>query len=142
MARRVDDAMACGHEHSVLGGASYRSSANRCVTPRPGGLVMYKVLCVEIYLGKCVVRLPKWHFLLARAETGAREKLSYGGGARKITAIFNPPYYFEINRGKYISNNAAQNPMQCALRPLAALSLTPMHKPAYTLLHYPLLIYM
>ena len=60
---------------------------------------MYKVLCVEISLGKCVVRLPKWHFFLARAETGAREKLSYGGGARKITAIFNPPLFFEINRG-------------------------------------------
>ena len=76
-----------------------RSRANRCVTPRPGGLVMYKVLCVEISLGKCVVRLPKWHFFLARAETGAREKLSYGGGARKITAIFNPSLFFEINRG-------------------------------------------
>ena len=75
-----------------------RSRANRCVTPRPGGLVMYKVLCVEISLGKCVVRLPKWHFFLARAETGAREKLSYGGGARKITAIgfLTLPFYFEI----------------------------------------------
>ena len=110
---------------------------------------MYKVLCVEISLGKCVVRLPKWHFFLARAETGAREKLSYGGGAQKRTAVFNPPFFFtgiyEINRGNISNFNAAQNPMQCALRPLAALSLTPMHKPAYTLLHYPLqalLIYM
>ena len=31
-------------------------------------------------LGKCVVSVPKWHFSLARAETGARGKLSYGGG--------------------------------------------------------------
>ena len=66
---------------------------------------MYKVLCVEISLGKCVVRLPKWHFFLARAETGAREKLSYGGGARKITAIFNPPPSSFFQREIFIIGN-------------------------------------
>ena len=34
----------------------------------------------------CVVSVPKWHFFsLARAETGARGKLSYGGEAREKT---------------------------------------------------------
>ena len=32
--------------------------------------------------------VPKWHFFsLARAETGARGKLSYGGGARNKRSV-------------------------------------------------------
>ena len=78
---------------------------------------MYKVVvCVDISLGKCVVRVPRWHFFKARAETGARKKLFYGGGARKITALL-----------KYIAGNnrvAQKSDAVLSLRPFAALSLT------------------
>ena len=43
----------------------------------------------------CVVSVPKCHFFsLARAETGARGKLSYGGEAREKTKarVFIPTF--------------------------------------------------
>ena len=35
-ARRVDDALACGREHSILGGAAYRSRARKPLWPCVG----------------------------------------------------------------------------------------------------------
>ena len=37
MARRVDDATACGREHSILGGAAYRPRARKPLWPCSAG---------------------------------------------------------------------------------------------------------
>ena len=52
-ARRVDDALACGREHSILGGAAYRSRARKPLWPCVGAaLAPVTCLCVFISLRK------------------------------------------------------------------------------------------
>ena len=52
-ARRVDDALACGREHSILGGAAYRSRARKPLWPCVGAaLAPVTCLCVLISLRK------------------------------------------------------------------------------------------
>ena len=59
-ARRVDDALACGREHSILGGAAYRSRARKPLWPCVGAALAPVsgdlFLCVDF---SCHVKIRK-----------------------------------------------------------------------------------
>ena len=97
-ARRVDDALACGREHSILGGAAYRSRARKPLWPCVGAaLAPVTCLCVFISLRKmrceCAKKQNGDFSLVARAETGARGKLYllWGEAREKISVGFSLP---------------------------------------------------
>ena len=92
-ARRVDDALACGREHSILGGAAYRSRARKPLWPCVGAaLAPVTCLCVLISLRKMRCERAKMAIFLWLAPRPALAgSYLYGGRRAEKNAILNAP---------------------------------------------------
>ena len=83
--RRVDDAVACGREHSILGGAAYRSRARKPLWSCVGAALApprVTCLCVLISLRKMRCERAKMAIFLWLAPRPALAGSLLTGGAR------------------------------------------------------------
>ena len=94
-ARRVDDALARGREHSILGGAAYRPRARKPLWPCVGAALApppVTCLCVLISLRKMRCERAKMAIFLWLAPRPALAgSYLYGGRRAEKSAILNAP---------------------------------------------------
>ena len=90
----MDDTLACGREHSILGGAAYRSRMRKPLWPCVGAALAPVIcLCVMISLRKMRCERAKMaiFFSGSRRDRRSRGAISYGGRRAGKSAILNAP---------------------------------------------------